>query len=457
MVNSKYEMIMEHIKEQLTNGVLRLGSKLPSIRSLSLQFNCSKNTIIHAYHNLEKEKVIYAVPKSGYYVLHQNLSNERTETKLIDFASNSPDPSAIPHDDFIQCLNQAIALYQDRIFSYDELNGFFSLRKVIEKHLMTYQVFTKVDQIFIASGARQVFHFLNILPFPNGKTTVLVEQPSFSKMLNSLKLSGVTVIGITRTKEGIDLDELESHFRNNNIKFFYTVPRSHPSLATSYTMQQKKQIALLAQKYDVYIVEDDYIPDLDINKKADPIFSIDTSDHTLYIKSFSKILSPGLRLAIVVLPINLIDSFKLYKNVIDKGPAALSQGSLEIFLTNGMFERHVARVRKEYQLRLTHLRKVCEEVLPEELETTIPESGIYSIISFPVDFPLSKLLNALSQHNVIVATIDTSFLQTYRKNNSIRISILRTDQQQITQGIRIIGGMTRELLPNTKESIYLQS
>lgn len=442
--------IMNEIKEQITSGKLASGQKLPSIRAMSDQFTCSKSTVIQAYNNLEIEKIIYSVPKSGYFVLHQNLSTDDSDPEIIDFATNNPDPSAIPHQDFYLCLNQAIELYKDEVFAYDEVKSFISLRKVIEKHLMNYQIFTNENQIFVSSGARQAFQFLNIMPFPNGKSTVLVEQPSFSKMLNSLNLIGVNVIGITRTTEGVDLDELENHFRNNNIKFFYTIPRNHPSLGTSYSMNQKRKIAELAKKYDIYIVEDDYIPDLEISKKADPIFSVDTSGHTIYIKSFSKILSPGLRLAIVVLPKNLVSTFKLYKNVFDRGPAALSQGAIEIFLTNGMFEQHVKRVRKEYQKRLEVLRETCNRYFPEELNVEIPKSGIYSIITFPDQFPITRLISTLYQNNVLVAPTESAFLKTYPKSNSIRVSILRTNNKQIKQGICMVGEISKDILTQMK-------
>lgn len=125
MAERKYEMIKNAIKKELQSGALQPGEKLPSIRSLSARFACNKNTVIRAYQELEKEHLIYSVPKSGYYSIRRpGVPDEDEAAEFVDFSSANPDPEIMPYKDFQHCLNRAIKLYQDELFTYSDPQGF---------------------------------------------------------------------------------------------------------------------------------------------------------------------------------------------------------------------------------------------------------------------------------------------------------------------------------------------
>jgi DNA-binding transcriptional MocR family regulator len=114
IMTTKYTQIMAIIKEQMSSGKLGTGNKLPSIRQLSEHIKCSKNTIIRAFNELEKEHLIYSVPKSGYYVVNEvQPSNSDIKNNKIDFLSAGPDKEAMPYLDFQHCLNQSIDIYKE--------------------------------------------------------------------------------------------------------------------------------------------------------------------------------------------------------------------------------------------------------------------------------------------------------------------------------------------------------
>ncbi|CAH1208933.1 Histidinol-phosphate aminotransferase [Paenibacillus plantiphilus] len=435
---NKYELIKRHIKEQLQANSIKPGEKLLSIRKISEQFGCSMNTVIRAYDDLEKEHLIYSVPKSGYYAVMGSDPAARPLSELIDFTSAAPDPEVMPYEDFQHCLNRAIALYKDELFSYTDPQGFLSLRQSLEKHLALSQVFANPEQICIVSGSQQALHLLNALPFPNGKTNVLVEQPAYSGMLRSLQLLNINAIGIARTEDGVDLEELEKQFRNNGIKFFYTAPRYHNPSGWSYSQEQKKQIARLAGKYDVYVLEDDYLGDLEVDRKSDPIYSYDTTGHIIYIRSFSKVMLPGLRLALAVIPKLLIEAFTMLKASCDSSTAALSQAALEIYLNNGMFERHAAHMRNRYRERMLELQAASLRYLPPLQQVYSAQGGIFCTIKLPEGMDAGDLSVVLKERHVLVTPADRFYLPAFPRENRIRISIIRTNEEQINNGIRLI-------------------
>ena len=192
------------------------------------------------------------------------------EHTIIDFSSGVPDIETFPYKNFQHCLNKSIELYKETLFTYLDPRGLNSLIKVLAKHLQQYQIFTNPENIIITSSSQQALNILSIMPFPNGKSNILVEQPTYYGMIKSLELNNISALGIERGLNGINLDELENMFKYGNIKFFYTIPRFHNPTGNSYNRQEKESIVKMAERYNVYIVEDDIVADLDADKKNDP-------------------------------------------------------------------------------------------------------------------------------------------------------------------------------------------
>jgi len=433
-MDTKYDGIVKDIKNQLANGYLLAGSKLPSVRQLSEKFSCSKNTVIKAYDELEKEHLIFSVPKSGYYVVNefQHFDTRRT---TIDFLSAGPDKNIMPYIDFQHCINQAIDTYKEELFTYSDQQGFYSLRVQLVKYLQSLQVFTEPERLFIVSGSQQALNLLVSMPFPNGKNNILIEQPTYFGFIESANLHSRTTFGIDLSMDGIDFDRLEYIFRNNDIKFFYIVPRFQNPLGHSYTNKEKKKIVDLAEKYDVYIVEDDFLGELDPNTKSDPLFSYNPSGRVIYIKSFSKIFLPGLRIATIVLPKIMSSHFSRYKFTADFNSSVLSQGALEIYLKNGMFQSHIKKIKELYFGKMKHLQEACELLLPNNTLYTKPSSGFYLTIYLPEHVAAKQIVQLLKEQQILVDDASRMFLSEYKKENLIRLSISQVEDDQIHTGV----------------------
>ncbi|WP_413366324.1 PLP-dependent aminotransferase family protein [Lysinibacillus sp. 3P01SB] len=433
-MSSKYMEIMEDIKQRLAEKSLVAGSKLPSVRQLSKHFSCSKNTVIKAYEELEKLHLIYSVPKSGYFVVNE-LPNAADEKHVIDFFSAGPDKNVMPYMEFQHCMNQAIEQYKEALFTYSDQQGLYSLRVQVVKYLQNLQVFTEPERVVVVSGSQQALNLLVSMPFPNGKHNILVEQPTYFGFIESLQLQQAATFGIELSMQGIDLERLEYIFRNNDIKFFYIIPRFHNPLGHSYTNGEKKKIVELAEKYDVYIVEDDFLGDLDPNTKSDPLFSFAPSGRVIYIKSFSKIFLPGLRIATIVLPAFMVSNFLRYKFSADFNSAALSQGALEIYLKSGMFASHLKKIKEVYHKKMHVLQEACECLLPPGTHFSKPSSGFYLSISLPGNITAKQIVHMLHERNILVDDASRMFLPEYKKDNLLRLSISQVNEHQIKTGI----------------------
>ncbi|MED1467024.1 PLP-dependent aminotransferase family protein [Bacillus salipaludis] len=433
-MTTKYKGILEWLKQQIEDEQLKTGDKLPSIRLLAEQFQCSKNTVVKALHKLEQQHIVYAKPKSGYFVV-DNYQIPNPQEHDIDFLSAGPDKRIMPYEDFQHCMNQAIDHYKEQLFTYSEQQGLFSLRKELAKHLQNLQVFTKPDRLVITSGSQQALHILSNIPFPNGKKNVLIEQPTYFGMIDALQLNQITTFGIELTMDGIDFERLENLFRTNDIKFFYIIPRCHNPLGHHYTNEEKKKIVALAEKYDVYIVEDDFLAELDPDLKADPMFTYEPNGRVIYVKSFSKVFLPGLRIATVILPEKMISTFVRYKFSTDFTSSPLSQGALEIYLKNGMFQYHLESVKKLYLKKMQTLLEACSMYLPNYVQFTKPKSGFYLTIFLPAHIDVNKLIYLLHEKHIYVDNASRMYLAE-NKQQAIRLSISQVNEDKIDFGIQ---------------------
>lgn len=435
----KYLIIFNDLEKLIQTGECKEGDKLPSIRSLSARYQCTKSTIIRALQELEKRHLIYSVLKSGYYVVKKTNENHARHTSVIDFASSAPDPDVFPYLDFQHCINKAIDTYKNDLFIYGTPKGLPSLIRIVQRQLTNYQVFTNEEKIFITSGVQQALSLLTSIPFPNKKKTILIEQPSYHLFIEYLETHGIPVIGIERTAEGINLNELEHIFRTEDIKFFYTMPRFQNPLGTSYSKKEKEAIVRLAKKYDVFIVEDDYLADLERDTKADPLYSYDDSDHVIYLKSYSKIIFPGLRVGVAVIPGCLTGSFLTYKKLQDIDSSMISQAALEIYIKSGMFERHKQKIRASYYERSKKLAASLKEwssmnkQLFQYHDANLPCVHTYIILNKKII--VQPLIRKLLHNKVLVESMEKNYLPSFPKEKILKLNVSNVKTEWIEKGI----------------------
>lgn len=434
----KYNMIVDYIRKEITQGKLASGDKIPSIRELCDKFSCTKTTAVRAYSRLKELGIVYAVPGSGYFLI-DNPAEENKSSAVLDFSGTALDQATLPYNEFQPCVNQAMSKYKESLFSYSNPQGLDTLIEVLRKHLQGHQVFSNTDRIFVTTGSQQALNILARMPFPNNRSNVVIEQPTYQGMIQCLKQNGITAFGVCNAFNGLDFDSLERSFRNDNIKFFYTIPRFNNPLGLSYTNDDKKKILALAEKYNVYIVEDDYLGDLESDPKSTPFFSFDSSDRVIYIKTFSKVLLPGLRVAVVVLPRLLINTFREYKYWNDINTPLLSQGALEIFITSGLFDLHIKRIREVYSRRMTYLRELTAKTISPSIRWHIPTTGcFYAGLEILNGIPERAAVKGLLFKNVLLPQNEVCYLKEFYNDKILRLSVAHVDIDQIKPGIQTI-------------------
>lgn len=374
-MTSKYHQIINDIERDIQEHVLKQGQKLPSIRHLSQQYRCSKDTVQRALLELKYRRLIYSVPKSGYYILGKVGDDHLQSTVSLKDYNN------MAYEEFRLCLNEALAGKEAYLFNYyHQGEGLEDLLLSLLPHLADHGIYTTQNQLIVTAGTQQALYILSQMPFPNGRKEVLLEKPTYHRMESLISSLNIPFKTIGRGTQGLDFQELEQIFKTGSIKFFYTISRFSNPLGLSYNNKEKEKLIELAQQYDVYLLEDDYLGDF-AKSSEPPLHYYDTHHQVIYLKSFSMSVFPALRLGALVLPEPLKANFLHHKSMIDLDTNLMMQKALSLYLDNGMFQKNLKQIKQFFKKREDELKSDLQRLAPDLTYRLTPKELIVSLDS----------------------------------------------------------------------------
>ena len=204
MKTSKYQQIIDFLKEAIQDGELETGQKIPSVRQLAGQFSCSKDTVQRALLDLTYQHFLYAKPQSGYYVLEQAPDQHEDLPLKLEKDRNQA------FEEFRTCINETLIGRENYLFNnFSDQAGLLEVRQSIQGLLKEESIYTTSDQIVLTAGTQQALNILSQIDFPNKKSQILIEQPTYHRMNQLLDSQQLAYRTIQRNLTGIDLEELE--------------------------------------------------------------------------------------------------------------------------------------------------------------------------------------------------------------------------------------------------------
>jgi 2-aminoadipate transaminase len=454
-----YIQLFEQLKELIQQGILPEDCKLPTIRELGRDLEVNNSTVVNAYKLLEDHKLIYKKVGSGSYVLpieeklniNNAVSNEEdqleydynTEEGFIDFATASPDPRLFPMTDFKKAINDVIERDGGNAFMYHDSRGYLPLRSSIADYLSKKEIEVGPEDVYIISGAQQGIDIIAKALLTNGDY-VFVESPTYTGAAAVFKSRGARIVEIPLQNDGPDMKELEKLLQVIKPKFMYTMPNFQNPTGYSYSERKKKHLLLLCKKYKLLVVEDDYSGDLSYKEKpATPLKAYDKTDSVVYIKSFSKIFMPGLRVAFLIIPEPIKKIIASAKYMTDISTSGFMQRVLDLYLNRNILDEHIKYMKKEYGLRYIEAVRATKKYLRGAFFNQ-PYGGLNLWIRLPEGIDSSNLYERCKKDMVLI-TPGTVFLKGKEGEQHIRISFSGVDVPDITRGIAIIGNAIEEI------------
>lgn len=444
---SKTQMVKKYIFEEIRAGRISRGQRLPSCREVAKRLGINKITVNKAYAQLEEEHEVFSIPRGGFYLV-DSQDKSLIIDKKIDFGTVKPDDKLIPHREFMHVMNKAVDLHKNKLFGYESNAGLSTLRETLKGVFEKDGIYTTSDNIIITHGAQQGINLAFQAIFLNNKGKLLVETPSYSLALKLGRHMGIDMIGIDRKINGYDFKEMEAIFKKGDILAFYVIPRHHNPTGYSLSESEKKKVAELCNKYNVVIIEDDYLADLGEKKGTMPIHYYDISKGTIYIRSFSKVFMPGIRMGAIVLPKGIFEKVATLKHLSDLNTSALPQAALELFIKAGMYEKHIKKVRKSYEAKLRKAKEIFMSLSPKDLVWHVPDHGIFIWLQLPQNIYSTILDKNLETQGILIKSARGFFLEKEIDNecnqkyfNYIRLCISGVSEENISALATIISSI----------------
>ena len=417
----KTDEVISYIMQLIEKGELKSGNRLPSCRKLSEYLGLNKITVNRAYRQLEEEHKAYAIKRGGYYLADFGHIQEAKDEEY-DFTAVKPDKRLMPYREFSHVINKAVELYKTTAFEYESHQGLYTLRQTLSDRLKKDGIYTDADNIIITGGAQQAIYSALQCLFNNGGK-LLVEVPTYNLVLKQAEQLGIKLSGIERTAEGIDLNRLEYIFKSGEIRAFYIIPRLHNPTGYSLTEKDKRQLVMLAEKYKVMLIEDDYLADISPRGSL-PLHYYADKQQVIYVRSFSKTFMPGLRLGFGVFPDSLVNEATEMKYLIDISTVKLNQAALELFISSGMYDKHVRKVRKLYTDKMLKASLTLKPMMSGTGKLHIPASGIFLWLEIPNSVDFGKAQQLLAERNIIIKSAEDNYLNgSYNDFTYIRLCI----------------------------------
>lgn len=409
-----YLQLYSYIKKEILFGNMLPESKLPSIRKLAKDLKLSKNTIEAAYEQLIAEGYIKSKNRSGLYVekvengfsditdSNKNLAEKKDKEQAhirYDFSSGQIDVESFPYSQFRKIIARSVDICSQELLLYGDHKGDYGLREEISKYLHHSRRLTcSPEQIIISSGTQQSLTMLAHI-ISKIYTNIAFEEPGYlgaKAVFNHLKFN---VFPVALEEGGIDVKLL----KNSGAKVVYVTPSHQFPYGMVMPISKRQKLLQWASDVDGIIVEDDY--DGEFRYKGKPIPSLQGLDHSgrvAYVGSFSKSLMPSMRISYLVLPQKLLLIYEKYFTIYEQPVSRLLQKSLEIFIKEGYWEKHLRKLRVIYKKKQEILLHSIGEHFGKRATIIGSDSGLHILLKININIDESILIKMAQKSGIKV-------------------------------------------------------
>lgn len=465
-----YRQLVDLLIERIRSGALPPGSRLPPVRELAQDVGLTRLTVHNAYSELQATGWVEAFVGRGTFVaqraippLHTTEQNQsaadelpwlsqgmmadmlRLEQRpdLISFAQAIPARETFPTRELGRALQGA--LRDPASLCYGPTQGEQPLRESVATLLLDRNIIVPPEQVIITTGAQQSIA-LALRAFVRQGDVVLVEEPTYLGFIERATAQGIRLIGVPTDEQGMRVDLLPPLLREYRPRLIYTIPTFHNPTGVSLPPERQQILLNLAREHDTLILEDDVYGPLGFDGAPPlPLKSRDSDGRIVYLGSFSKILTPGLRLGFLVANESFLGPLLAAKRVADLHCSPLLQRALADYLQRGYLHMHLRSVRALYRERRDAMDAALRRYCPPEVRWTVPGGGLCIWVTLPHGLVSTDIYTEGIERGIGVTAGNVFFPQPPRQSY-LRLCFASQPPEQIEQGIAILGQLISDHL-----------
>ncbi len=475
-----YQQIGSYLRQGILSGVLVPDTRLPASRQLARDLGVNRITVENAYSELEAKGLVFSRVGSGTYVLSPSplppvpKSNPEASWPLwqdsilgrnsvpkfglaeellkaaghpnpISFASGISDSRQFPAEEFRKVL-QAV-MRRDGIIAmdYGERNGYAPLREGIARILASQGLQALPGNILITAGSQQAIALVSQVLLKPGDV-ILLESPSYSIAMELFRTLGFQIVGIPMDNQGMQVEKLEKLLQQHHPKLIYTIPNFHNPTGTCLNSARRRQLIILADRYNIPILEDDFVGDLRYEGRSQPsLKALDPGGQVIYVSTFSKMLMPGLRVGFLVADGPVYDGLLGLKRLSDLATSTLIQRALEAYVTVGRYQAYLRRSCQEFRKRRDAMLMAIDHYLPAGVSFYPPQGGLFLWLRLPENLSSDELLPLACEEGVAFAPGNNFFPEGSGGEDWMRLNFVAQPVEEIDRGIQRLGKAIKRL------------
>lgn len=365
---------------------------------------------------------------------------------MISMAGGIPSPSVFPTEAFAKISEDILSNNGASALVYGVTEGYKPLIKKVEAINKNKNIGRDFDTTIITTGAQQAID-LACKAYVNEGEGIIVEDPSFIGSLNSFRSYNAKLYGAPVLSDGIDTDKVEELLKTENIKLIYVIPTFQNPTGITMSLDKRKKLLELAEKYDCYILEDNPYGDLRFTGEDIPtIKSMDETGRVIYVGSFSKTLAPGLRVGFAVAHADVMDRIVVVKQVNDVHTTLLTQMMVDRFLEKYDFDEQIKKGCDLYKSQCECMLNAMDKYFPEGVTYTRPEGGIFLWVTLPEGVNTNDLLLKCVEKKVAFVPGNSFMIDIEKPTNTFRLNYSTMSNENIEIGIQRIAEILKEYI-----------
>lgn len=369
-----------------------------------------------------------------------------SDPTVISFAAGNPAPEAFPAEEIKRITNEILTTQPIDALQYSITEGYTPLRNWLKADLEKKNIFRKnEDDVVITSGAQQAIEVVT-KEICNEGDVIICEAPTFIGSLNAFRSYNAKLVGVEMEDDGINLEKLEDALKKyQRTAFIYLIPNFQNPTGKTMSLEKRKKVLALAEKYNVYILEDNPYGDLRyIGEDVPTLKSLDKTGKVLYVGSFSKVLAPGLRVGYLCAPQNVISKAVVCMQVSTVHTSILPQMICHKFVTENDFEAHLESLRDIYRKKADLMLGNLKMLMPKSIKFTEPEGGLFIWGTLP-DGDMNYFCKKAVKNKVAVVPGNAFLTNENDPCLSFRLNYSTPTDEQINEGVKILAEVAKTM------------
>jgi len=362
---------------------------------------------------------------------------------MISFAGGLPNPISFPVDEISAATQKVLKEDGKATLQYSSTEGYLPLREYIAKRYKDrMDIDVSPDEILITNGSQQGLDLIGKI-FLNKDDKVIIERPGYLGAIQSLAIFEPEMLEVSMDDNGVKTDELEEMITKHSPKLFYCVPNFQNPSGITYSDETRKKVANIINNSNTILVEDDPYGELRFMGEHKVSIKKYIDDNMIMLGSFSKIVSPGMRMGWICAKADIMDKILTAKQAADLHSNHFSQRVLYQYLKDNDISKHIEKIKKLYKSQRECMVSMIKSSFPDCVKITEPEGGMFIWVELPKGLSAMELFERAYDKNVAFVP-GTPFYAVTTDDSTLRLNYSNSNNESIEKGIKILGELIKE-------------